>query len=200
MAAVRADLREWLEHAALEREWIPWRFELAFGLAEQGGQRDPESRAEAVALESGIQLRGSIDLVERTEAGALRVTDFKTGKARARAGQITAGGTMLQPVLYALAVEQLFPGVEVRSGRLYYCTATGGFSAVETRLDEGARRAAGTVARVIGGALAAASFPRAPAEGACTFCDFVAVCGPDAEERAAGKPRDAALYELRTLR
>ena len=79
-------------------------------------------------LACGVALRGAIDLVERSRDGRVRVTDHKTGKPRVRSGQVVAGGQALQPVLYALAAEKLFPDAPVESGRLYYCTAAGGFT------------------------------------------------------------------------
>ena len=65
-----------------------------------------------MALDCGIRLRGSIDLVERNAEGHLRVTDHKTGKVRVKTDSIVEGGASLQPVLYALAVEKLL-GIEV---------------------------------------------------------------------------------------
>ena len=83
IAAIRADLREWLRRAADEAEWIPAHFELSFGLAERRDQRSAQRRRPPCVLDGGIRLRGSIDLVERRADGALRATDYKTGKARA---------------------------------------------------------------------------------------------------------------------
>ena len=58
-------------------------------------------------IDSGFVLRGSVDLIERRRDGrALRVTDHKTGKNRAKPGLMIGGGTVLQPVLYSLAVER----------------------------------------------------------------------------------------------
>ena len=37
-----------------------------------------------VDLDCGIQLRGSIDLIERHPAGQIRITDHKTGKSEGR--------------------------------------------------------------------------------------------------------------------
>ena len=42
-------------------------------------------------------------------AGLIRVTDHKTGKVGRQADQVINGGQSLQPVLYALAAEKLFP-------------------------------------------------------------------------------------------
>jgi RecB family exonuclease len=206
IAAVRADLREWLRRAAQAGEagedaFVPWRFELSFGLSARD-VRDPASRPDPVALDCGIQLRGSIDLVERTAAGTLRATDYKTGRARARAEagpMVIAGGESLQPVLYALALEKLFPESRVENGRLYYCTSAGGFAEVEIPLDDEARAAASQVADTIGGALAEGFFPAAPTPGACVHCDYRVVCGPY-EETRLGKKNQDRLVKLRRLR
>ena len=109
--------------------------------------------ADAVGLDCGINLRGSIDLVERLPSGLLRVTDHKSGKFDGMLRQVIDGGT-LQPVLYALAAEKLFAGEgKVTEGRLYFCTSTGGFSEQVVRLDERARDAAVQVAEAVGDAI-----------------------------------------------
>ncbi len=199
VAGVRSDLREWLRRASEDDSgFVPWRFELAFGLSERRA-RDPHSRAEPVALECGIRLRGSIDLVERRADGALRATDHKTGRERMAPGGVVAGGASLQPVLYALAVEKLFPDARSVAGRLYYCTAAGGFAEVTVPLDAAARGSAEQVARVVGAALAEPFLPAAPAEGACRWCDYADVCGPYEELRTRRKSR-AELEDLGRLR
>ena len=101
IAAIRADLREWLRRASEDESgYVPWHFEMSFGLEHRNERRtaDPQSVPGAVDLDCGIQLRGSIDLVERHPSGLVRVTDHKTGKAQGNAGQLVAGGTSLQPV------------------------------------------------------------------------------------------------------
>ncbi len=199
IASVRADLREWLRRASADPTWAPWRFELSFGLPARL-TRDPASRAEPVSLECGIQLRGSIDLVERGAAGALRATDYKTGRVRSRQGAtVVGGGEALQPVLYALALEKLFSGAKVEQGRLYYCTSAGGFEEVAIPLDEEARAAAAQVAETVGGALAEGFLPAAPAPGACARCEYRPVCGPY-EETRVGKKSGERLVPLQRLR
>ncbi len=201
VASVRADLREWLRRASEDDSgFVPWRFELAFGLP-RGRARDPHSTPHPMPLDCGILLRGSIDLVERRADGALRATDHKTGRARVGPGAVVAGGQSLQPVLYALAVEKLVARSRVESGRLYYCTAAGGFSEAVVALDATARSAAERVARAIGAALALPFLPAAPAEGACRFCDYAEVCGPYEEIRTRRKSREelAELLRLREL-
>ena len=104
---IRADLREWMRRAAEDPEhWRPEWFELGFGLRDRA-QADPHSSADPVAIEGGLSLRGSIDLLERDPAGRIRVTDHKTGKVRAEKDFVIGGGKTLQPVLYALAAEQV---------------------------------------------------------------------------------------------
>ena len=84
VAAIRADLREWLRRTSEDRSgFVPRHFELSFGLP--ASLRAPpmpirRSVADAVELDCGIKLRGSIDLVERHPSGLLRVTDHKSGK------------------------------------------------------------------------------------------------------------------------
>src|SRR5262249_52651845 len=79
--SIRADLREWMRRMTAAPDYCPERFELAFGLAARR-QADPASIAAAVPLAAGINLRGSIDLIERGPDARLRVTDHKTGRVR----------------------------------------------------------------------------------------------------------------------
>ncbi|MCL2430730.1 MAG: PD-(D/E)XK nuclease family protein, partial [Alphaproteobacteria bacterium] len=95
VAAIRADLREWLRRASEDGSgYVPWYFELSFGLEHRPERRqaDPQSVPGAVELDCGIRLRGSIDLVERHPAGTARVTDHKTGRADAKPAQLIDGG------------------------------------------------------------------------------------------------------------
>ncbi len=202
VAGIRADLREWLRRASLDSTWKPVFFELSFGLpagARDHAERDPRSTTEPAPLDCGIKLRGSIDLVEKSEKGPLRATDYKTGKVRALEGTVIGGGAILQPVLYALALEKVLPEERVDSGRLYYSTATGEFTEVVVPLDERARKAADLVAKTVGDAVAGAFLPAAPGDKACKYCDYLRVCGPYEEERTRRKRQDelAPLMALR---
>ncbi len=198
IAAIKADLREWLRRVSLEPEWDPIYFELSFGLRERG-ERDPHSVEAPVPLDCGIQLRGSIDLVERSRAGSIRATDHKTGKVRAEQGAVIGGGEILQPVLYALALEKLLEGEVVEGGRLYYCTSTGDFTPVDVPLDTDAREAAKLVADTVHEALAKGFLPAAPTKGACEYCDYLRVCGPYEETRTERKKKEP-LVPLQKLR
>jgi ATP-dependent helicase/nuclease subunit B len=198
---IRADLREWLRRSATESGgWVPDRFELAFGLPGRA-QTDPASSPDAIVVAQRLRLRGSIDLVESGAGGALRVTDHKTGKVRAENDFVIGGGKILQPVLYALAAEQILEH-PVGAGRLYYCTAAGGYEERFTPIDRAARAAAESFAQTLDDALGSGFLPAAPAEGECRWCDYRRVCGPYEERRSAIKPaaRIAALRKLREMR
>ncbi len=207
IAAVRADLREWLRRLRDDESgFVPWRFELSFGLGPRRSQ-DPHSRTEPVALDCGIGLRGSIDLIERGPENRLRVTDHKTGRIQVQRNSRLEGGRSLQPTLYALAVEKLFPGQPVEAGRLYYCTTAGAFHQHVVPLDDRARADAQIVADTVGSALEEPFLPAAPLEQACRWCDYRVVCGPHEElrvqrklEREASRARLAGLTRLRALR
>ena len=202
--AIRADLREWLRRSAADSaRWRPERFELGFGLTDQS-QADPASVAQPVELEIGLKLRGSIDLVERGADHSLRVTDHKTGRVRAERDLIIGGGKTLQPVLYALAAECVL-GEPVEAGRLYYCTAAGGYEERVVTIDAAARAAAAAMTAIVGQALAEGFLPAAPGERECDYCDYRRVCGPyehiRVEHKTAAKSEAyRRLDNLRRLR
>ncbi len=200
---LEADLREWLKRVAEDVEWKPAHFELSFGLPGRDvDTQDPRSTPSPVTLVEGLQVRGSIDLVEKGRAGMLRACDYKTGRARAEEDNVIGGGRHLQPLLYALVLEKLFPEATVAGGRLFYTTQVGGYRSVETRLEASSREAFGQVARTIRGALEVGFFPAAPDKDECRWCDFKAVCGPEEERRVlrTRKSLRAELKELRALR
>lgn len=202
VSAVRADLREWLHLTAKETKWVPSRFELSFGLpAEHRDARDASSRDEPVELPVGIRLRGSIDLVEQAADGAMRATDHKTGKARVPEGAVVYGGLALQPLLYAMALEVVFPDCRVDSGRLAYCTVRGGFEERVIALDDCARDDVRVVLETVRRAIETGFLPAAPARGECKWCDYARVCGPNEEQRVAIKPKDLLepLVRLRRM-
>ena len=198
--SIRADLREWVRRmAAAEDGWTPDKFELSFGLTDRGPRNsDPNSVADPVEIIGDFKLRGSIDLVERHASGKFRVTDHKTGKARAGTETVVGGGKHLQPLLYALACARLL-NKQVESGRLYYCTADGGFEERVVALNEINVQTVTSVLTTIRQALADAFLPAAPEKGACDWCDFLAVCGGLEEIRTGLKPRDR-LVQLKGIR
>jgi ATP-dependent helicase/nuclease subunit B len=87
----------------------------------------------------------------------------------------------------------------VREGRLYYCTASGGFKSHSMQLNEAGRRAGMEVLEIVDEAIASGRLMAAPDEHACQRCDFRAVCGPDVRRRVEHK-RQAPLADLIELR
>ena len=203
ITAMTQDLREWLDRLADEgAEWTPERFEFAFGLPDMDG-RDEHSTLEPALIDGRFKLRGSIDMIERhRKTNFLRVTDHKTGKNRTKAGQtVVDGGRVLQPVIYGLALTALFPQETVFSGRLFFCTSAGGFQPYEIPLMGEAPKRGIEVLEVIDRAVDAGQLAARPSSGACEWCDFQVVCGPDEERRTRRK--DAKLFadldELRKM-
>ena len=197
IADIARDLRVWARRLPGAGDWIPEYFEFSFGLRDEG--RDPRSVPDPVLLDGRFLLRGSIDLVERRrDSAALRVTDHKTGKNRTTWKTVIGGGGTLQPVLYSAAVAQAL-GAVVTSGRLFYCTAPGGFTEHEIPINEGNRRAGLEALEIVDRAIELGFLPVAPAERACTWCDFRVVCGPHEEQRVRMKSADK-LGDLESLR
>jgi ATP-dependent helicase/nuclease subunit B len=198
--AIRIDMREWLRRIAeAAGEWIPHRFELAFGLPEHLRRAaDSASVTEPVAVLDGVLLRGSIDLIERRADGALRVTDNKSGKARVEANAVISGGQALQPILYALAAETILKS-PVESGRLYYCTSVGDFTERTIAIDTKSRAEAKVATDAIRHSIEQGFLPAAPLKDACGFCNYRAVCGPLEYLRTSRKPT-GPIAELLALR
>ena len=204
--SIRADLREWMRRMADDPAGFePQHFELSFGLSDRE-QADPSSVPDPIALDAGIQLRGSIDLVERGPEGLLRATDHKTGRVRAERNFVIGGGKTLQPALYALAAEQILDQ-KAGTGRLYYCTAAGGYEERIVPLDLGTRKAVEEFAGIIRSALKEGFMPAAPDERECEYCDYRLVCGPYEQmrfrmksETSGAKARLADLTRLRAMR
>jgi ATP-dependent helicase/nuclease subunit B len=192
---LRLDVRYWLREL-LQSDWQVLKLELPFGLAAAAGEY-----TEPVVLDSGLALRGRIDAIEQRQ-GELRATDYKTGEAPAASNSIIAGGSALQPALYALAIEKLFPSSRVTGGNAYYCTARGDFARRPVELNDWTREAAAEVARAIAGAFSDAFFPAAPQKDACEVCEFRVGCGPYERERVALKQpaRLEGLEKLRKIR
>lgn len=197
--AMRSDLRVWMQKVADEDGWVPIHFEFGFGFGASAG-RDPDSLPDPVALSGGALVHGFVDLIERSDDGkTLRVTDHKTGKDRTKKGLVVGQGESLQPAVYGLAVEAALKRA-VAEGRLFYCTADGGFGERSVPLDPIARQSAEFVLRTIDDGIAAPFLAAAPREDACVYCDFQEVCGPYEELRFARKKEIPPLVQLKAMR
>ncbi len=190
---LRTDLRGWLRQVAYSGgEWIPMHAEYGFGVK--------DATAPAARILDQFQLRGSVDLVEKhATQQILRITDHKTGKPPEKPPLYVGGGTVLQPVLYALAMEQLL-GLPVESGRLFYCTQRGGYREMVVRLNDQSRHHIGRILSTIEEAVSTGFLPAAPAKDVCGRCDYKAICGPYEYERSRRKhARLEPLLEIRRM-
>ena len=198
IADIGKDLRVWVRRLPEFQDWLPSLFEFSFGLPADA-DHDPRSLPDPIAVDARFKLRGSVDLIERRRDGnLLRITDHKTGRNRTTDRTVIGGGAILQPVVYSLAVEQAL-GTPVGFGRLFYCTAPGGFTDHHIAINEPNRRAGLEALEIIDRAIELGFLPAAPANGACTWCDFRAVCGPHEEQRIRRKGADR-LGDLLMLR
>ncbi len=198
IAAMQRDLTRWLHLVAGDTDgWVPQWFEFGFGMPHDAG-RDAASLRDPVTLDGRFALRGSMDLVERHPAGALRVTDHKTGRARWPERMIVAGGEALQPLLYGLALEAA-TGHPVLEGRLWFCTAAGEFAERAVPLTETTRRIGLEVLEIVDRGVEHAVLAPYPKHGACEWCDFKVVCGAGEERRTARKA-DGRFPDLDALR
>ena len=105
-----ADTRSWTE--------LPFGEEGATGTA-----RFPWDAARPITIPgTDIRFRGRIDRVDlRADGNAVRITDYKSGRAPEDAAAIVlAGGGELQRVLYAMAARQLLAEVRMIVSRLAY--------------------------------------------------------------------------------
>jgi ATP-dependent helicase/nuclease subunit B len=197
IAAIGRDLRVWIRKLPESAPWTPEYFEYSFGLDDEG--RDERSQREPVLIEDRFILRGSVDVIE-TKLGSseLRITDHKTGRNRTTPRTVIGGGGTLQPVIYGLAVEKIL-GRPVREGRLFFATTAGGFAEHPVPLSEANRRAGLEALEIIDRAIELGFLPAAPAERACTWCDFRSICGPDEPRHVARKAADL-LSDLAALR
>lgn len=199
--ALRKDLYGWVQAVtARDKEWEPIHAELSFGEgSRRRGEADPDSNTSAVKILQKYSVRGRIDLVEKHRVfGYLRATDYKTGKLPDPEPTWIGGGAYLQPMVYALAAEQLL-GASASAGSLFYCTSRTAYKRVEIDVTAESREKLGEALQIIEDAIEQGFLPAAPKTGACTFCDFRAACGSNEEERTQRKDQ-TPLDSLERLR
>ena len=101
-------------------------------------------------------------------------------------------------MLYSVAVTQALDS-PVTSGRLFYCTAAGGFTDHEIPINDANRQAGLEALQIVDRAVELGFLPAAPDTRACVWCDFRVVCGPHEEQRVRMKSADR-LGDLGALR
>ena len=197
IAAIGRDLRVWVRRLPDAGEWRPSYFEFSFGLSDEG--RDPRSVSEPVTIDGRFRLRGSVDLVEvrqNAQAAGHRSQDRQESidashgdrrRRHAAAGALRHGdrGGPRQAGAYRVGCSTAPRQAGSPSTRFRSPTAN--------------RRAGLEALEIVDRAIELGFLPPAPAERACTWCDFRAVCGPDEARRVARKPPEP-LGDLQALR
>ena len=178
--------------------WTPEYFEYSFGLADEG--RDERSQREPVRIDDRFILRGSVDVIETKEGSAeLRITDHKTGRNRTNAAhgdrrrRHAAAGD-----LRARDREDLWPAGAAKAGCSTRPRPAASpsirFRSPTPTAAPGSRRSRSSTAPS-----SSVFCPPAPAERACTWCDFRPICGPDEPRHVARKAAEP-LADLTALR
>ncbi len=142
-------------------------------------------------------LHGAADMVEKSSFGPLRITDLKTGALPKWKPTTIGKGEMLQPALYAAAVEAVL-GEAPASTRLHFATLRRNYAVIEVPV-RASQRDAKHVLDLIDKSLDAGFLPAAPREEACLHCDYLPICGPYEEERVQRKP-PGEMRDLRRIR
>lgn len=190
---------------SLDADMTPLAAELSFG----DGVHEPVT----LTLPNGrtIGFRGQADRVDRDKAGALVVTDYKTGSSKGYKVLETDPvdrGTKLQLPLYAMAARQRFPdegpALPVRS-RYWMISEKGGFEEFPIELTGDVMDRFSQVLGVIVDGITNGNFPARPGKPDrkttenCRLCDMGPLCQEDRDrqwERNKAAPALAAYVEL----
>ncbi len=153
--------------------------ELRFGFGHDGDAVD----AVSMALPDGrvLRFRGVADRVDVTEAGTVRVIDYKTGKAdeftRLSADNPDGRGTKLQLPVYGLAARQHVgsPDAPVEA-RYWFVSDRGGFRQLGYAIDDGVLARVAAILAIVVGGIERGTFPAHPDDSGkpwvvCPYCD-----------------------------
>ncbi len=201
-AVIRRDLRRF--HVE-EGDLRPIAAELAFGGQEPDG--DP---AVTVTLEDGRQVafRGRADRVDRTPAGHLVVSDYKTGKQtglKDLTGDPVMRGTRLQLPLYGMAARARFGGEGPVHARYWLLSGDRSASCYHLRLTEAVEDRFRQVVGLVADGIEAGVFPGIPGPPletgylGCNWCDFNSVCPPGRDRQWARKRGGRELAPIAEL-
>ncbi len=201
-------LRELRRFHVEEGDLQPLSVEFSFG-----GEDTDEAPPLRIDLDDGqaIRFRGSADRVDRTPAGHIVVSDYKTGKQSRLADLMhdpVAAGALLQLPLYGMAAGARFGTDSSGPVRARYWLLSSERSSpyyhlvVTEQVQERFRRVVGKIA----GAIAAGCFPGVPGapvwEGHfknCLMCDFDELCPVDRDRQWSRKLSDPKLRPVSEL-
>jgi ATP-dependent helicase/nuclease subunit B len=185
-AAIERDLRRFhVEEGDIE----PIAAELSFGA---GGPGD--GSPVTVVLDDGrsVAFRGSVDRVDRTSAGQLMVSDYKTGR-QGRLSDLTrdpvAAGKLLQLPLYAMAARARFGGPRPVHARYWLLSSERSSPCFHLVVTDDVEARFRQVVGIIADGVETGCFPGVPGVPAngrfsnCIGCDFDQVCPPSRDRQ-----------------
>jgi len=183
LAQIRQDVEGFLQHEMPNGNARLY-FELAFNMPTKEG-RDPKHRREEpaeIVLRDGsrLQVRGSIDRIDKSIDGMYILLDYKTGKSKEPNDKTPfLGGQLIQAGLYSEVVGQIDPKVVDPQFVFYYATTGEEYS--EYRISYGTHRNhfVGLLSAIIKELREGKFVPIADLKrdrGVCAYCDFRSVC------------------------
>lgn len=141
-----------------------------------------------------LRLSGKMDRLDEGKDGALRIVDYKTGKAVLHKDSLN-GGRALQGALYLKAAFQLFPDRAIREAVYHYFTERGEYRKVVLSADAALQEKLETFIKIFYAWVRRGWFPALAVEKACGSCGYFTLCGPGASERARHKSDDPRVQE-----
>ena len=204
IGAIRRDLRLWVDEIARAGgEWVPLRFEWAFGYQDGGALavgRDPKQPPRSRSIIDGrFQLHGSIDLVEEHAA------DRRAARHRSQDREVSRQGAHDGRRRRARCSRcctrsrsSRRSAVRSSKGRLYYATTAGGYRDVRIPLTPQARRLGVEVLEIIDRAIETGFLAPAPDGEGVHLVRLPA--GVRADRRASHQPVQGARAAGRSAR
>jgi RecB family exonuclease len=193
------------------RVYLPAYFEVRYGMESRGDDESDISSEEPVHVTFGdrkIALRGKIDRIDLSpDLSHARVIDYKTGKGRpAYKPNDLMQGTSLQLALYLKAAYEILNRIHQEVSidyAEYYCTShTGKKRHIRFDYSElmAQRKELTFILDTIADGVEAGNFFAHP-QSSCQYCDFLRICGGDAEREAvyARKADDRRIKAFRKM-
>ncbi len=195
-----------------EQIYLPAYFEIRYGMKARGSDESDISDESPVPVKFGdrqIALRGKIDRIDLSpDLAHARIVDYKTGKGKPKyKPKDLMQGTSLQLALYLRAAYEILNRIHEEVSvdyAEYYCTSHAGkkrhirFDYAELMVQ---RKELAFILDTIADGIEAGSFFAHPQE-TCQYCDFVRVCGAEAERETVyeRKADDKRIKNFRTMK
>ena len=156
-----------------------------------------------------IGFRGTADRVDRTRAGAIRVTDYKTGSTwgydAITPDDPIARGKKLQLPLYGLAAQARFgDSATPVEARYWFVAERARYHQIVKTVDDAMLARLRSVLGVLVEGISAGRFPARPGEENwrggwehCNFCEFDRICQADRDRGLGARPRHPRARVLR---